>query len=447
MNIFTLTGSILVDSAQAEKSISKTGDQAESLGTKLGEGMKTAAKWAAGITAAATAVGGAMIAAAKDTAQELDVIDKASQRMRMSAESYQELAYQAGLAGVEMSTLEKAAKRLEGTDLSMDDAIAQIYELQTAEERSAKAAELFGDSIAYTLTPMLNASKDDMAAMAEEAHNLGLVIDGDAVTAGANLGDMFAKVEQSLNMLKTNLMTEMMPYIEEILNWVLDNIPMIQDTVGSVMDAVWPLVKTVLDLIMKALPPLLDAVKSFLDWIMPYLSPVLDAVAGVVEGVFKLLDGDVEGFADSVVNLLTALGESLFGIGKDIFTSLWNGFKDIWGSISSWVGEKVSWLTEKLAFWRNGSSEMSSTDGSHAAGLPVVPYDGYVAELHRGESVINAGMVTTMMDMMNKLASRPSQPAGPFEFVLQVDGNAIARATFDANNNETIRKGGSLVAV
>ena len=448
MNIFTLTGSILVDSAQAEKSISKTGDDAEGLGKKLSEGIKTAGKWAAGVTAAAAAVGGAMLAAAKDTSEQIDAVDKASQRMGIAAESYQELAYAAELSGVEMSTLEKAAKKLEGTDLSMDDALAQIYELGSAEERAAKAAELFGNSVAYQMTPMLNASAEEMASMKEEAHDLGLVMSNDTVAAGAEMNDMFTKVEKSIEALKNNLVTDMMPYVMDILQWVIDNMPMIQEAVSSVMDAVWPIVKNVLDLIMKALPPLLDAVKSLLDWIMPYLKPVLEGVAGLVEGMFKLLDGDVEGFAESVKDVLVALGEALFGIGKDIFTSLWDGIKNVWESISSWVSEKVSWLTDKLAFWRKGSGEMQAQpDGSHAAGLPVVPYDGYVAELHRGESIMNAGMVSTMMDMMSKLASKPAQAAGPFTFVMEVDGSAIARATFDANQNETTRKGGSLVLV
>lgn len=426
MNIFTLTGSILVDSAQAEKSISKTGEDAEGLGAKLSEGIKTAGKWAAGITAAAAAVGGAMLAAAKDTSEQIDVIDKASQRMGIAAESYQELAYAAGLSGVEMSTLEKAAKKLEGTDLGMDDALAQIYELETAEERAAKAAELFGDTVAYQMAPMLNASAEDMAAMKDEAHALGLVLDGDTVAAGASMNDMFSKVEQSISMLKTNLLTDLMPYVMDILQWVLDNMPVIQESVKKVTDAIWPLVKGVLDLIMKALPPLLEA----------------------VEGVIGLLDGDVQGFVDSMVNLFKELVPILFDLGKEIFTSLWDGIKTIWESLSSWVGEKVTWLADKLAFWRKGSGEMQAQpDGSHAAGLPVVPYDGYVAELHRGESIMNAGMVSTMMDMMSKLASKPAQAAGPFTFVMEVDGSAIARATFDANQNETTRKGGSLVLV
>jgi hypothetical protein len=36
-----------------------------------------------------------------------------------------------------------------------------------------------------------------------------------------------------------------------------------------------------------------------------------------------------------------------------------------------------------------GSSGIA-TDGSHAGGLPYVPFDGYVAELHRGERVLTA---------------------------------------------------------
>ena len=129
MEIFKLFGSILVDSSDAEKSISKTTDKAETLGSKLSNGIKTAAKWAAGVVAGATAVGTAMVAAAKSTAQEMDVIDKASIRMGIAAESYQELAYAANLSGVEMSTMEKAAKKLEGTDLNLDDALQQIMSI------------------------------------------------------------------------------------------------------------------------------------------------------------------------------------------------------------------------------------------------------------------------------------------------------------------------------
>ena len=53
MEIFRLVGSILVDSSEADKSIQKTGDNAKSLSSKLGDGLKKVGTAAAGIATAA----------------------------------------------------------------------------------------------------------------------------------------------------------------------------------------------------------------------------------------------------------------------------------------------------------------------------------------------------------------------------------------------------------
>lgn len=453
MNIFTLTGTILVDSAKAQESISKTGEQAEGLGSKLAGGIKTAAKWAAGVTAAAVAVGGAMVNAAKETSAAMDEIDKGSQRMKISTDAFQELSYAADLSGVSMSTLEKAAKKLEGTDLNFDEALEQIYSLETAEERAAAAAELFGESVAYQMTPMLNASAEDMAAMRQEAHDLGLVMGEEAVKNGAAMNDMFAKVDGAIKSLKNSLVSDFMPYVMEILQWVIDNMPQIQETVKSVMDAVWPIVKSVLDLIMQALPPLMNAIKSFLDWIMPYLKPIIDKISGVVEGVIALINGDVEGFVNSVTNFLSTLIDSLLGIGEDIFNSLWQGFKNVWENIKTWVSDKVSWMSDKLAFWRSSADEMRTEHrGSHAAGLPVVPYDGYVAELHRGETVMNAGAVSELTEAIKKLGRNQGGTPQPVSVQLNLDSVTLARLLVDPlkkaqqfNGGNYISMGGSAV--
>lgn len=78
--------------------------------------------------------------------------------------------------------------------------------------------------------------------------------------------------------------------------------------------------------------------------------------------------------------------------GKKIFNAVWDGIKGVWDNISGWVSDKVSWLTDKLNFWREGKEEMSDTetDGSKRVGFKEVPYDGYVAELHKGEMVLTA---------------------------------------------------------
>ena len=391
MEIFKLVGSVMVDTADADKSISKTTNQAEGLGNKLSAGVKTAAKWAAGVVAGAVAVGTAMVKAAKSTAEQMDVIDKGAQRMKVSTDSYQELAHAAELCGVNMSTMERAAKSLEGTDMNLDDALKEIYALGTAEERSAKAAELFGDKVAYDMTPMLNASAKEMAGMRDEAHALGLVMSEDAVKNGAAMNDMFGNIEASIAALKNDLMAEFMPYIMEILQWIMDSLPMIKETLKSVLDAVMPIVKPVLDAVMKLLPPIMNAIKKLLDWIMPYLEPLLSAVAEAVNAVLALLSGDLEGFIGGITRYLQGVNDTFKKIGSDIIQALWDGMKQLWSGISNWFNEKIQWLKEKLGIVKKSANEAkgAASGTSSAAGLPYVPYDNYPALLHRGETVIN----------------------------------------------------------
>ena len=89
IELFKLVGSIMVNSDEANKSISKTEKNAEGVGNKLKSGIKTAAKWGAGVAVAAgTAITG-MTKMAKSTAAHADEIDKMSQKLGMSKEGYQ----------------------------------------------------------------------------------------------------------------------------------------------------------------------------------------------------------------------------------------------------------------------------------------------------------------------------------------------------------------------
>ena len=76
MEIFKLFGSILVDTDKADESISKTDNKAKGFISRLGNGIATAAKWGAGIVAAAgsaaIAVGTVAVNAADDYQKALN---------------------------------------------------------------------------------------------------------------------------------------------------------------------------------------------------------------------------------------------------------------------------------------------------------------------------------------------------------------------------------------
>ena len=123
IELFKLVGSIFIDNEKANESLQKTDKKASTFGETLGKVGKGAAQFATIAGGAMLAVSGAAVSLANNVSETADEIDKASIRMNIDAESYQELAYAAGQCGVEMSTLEKAAKKLEGTDLNFEDAI------------------------------------------------------------------------------------------------------------------------------------------------------------------------------------------------------------------------------------------------------------------------------------------------------------------------------------
>ena len=74
---------------------------------------------------------------------------------------------------------------------------------------------------------------------------------------------------------------------------------------------------------------------------------------------------------------------------------------DAWGKVTDAVIKAYEWMTKPLPINDKPKKEIPSDyqalldsykiDGSHAEGLYRVPYDGYVAELHRGERVLTSG--------------------------------------------------------
>lgn len=157
---------------------------------------------------------------------------------------------------------------------------------------------------------------------------------------------------------------------------------------------------------MKAAEEGLTIAQALLNIVMKANPFVLVAtlVAGLVAAIITLWNTN-EDFKNAVINIwnsiktktmkiiggivkgITEFGTNFYNAGKEMFNSVWEGMKGVWNDIYSWVSEKVNWLIDKLAFWRSGSKEIN---GSHRVGLREVPFDGYTAELHRGEMVLTA---------------------------------------------------------
>lgn len=334
MEIFKLFGSVLVDTAEAEKSISKTDEKAEGLGKKLQNGSATAKKWAIGLGAAAASVGAAMLKTAKDTAAHADEIDKMSQKLGLSREAYQEWDYVLSQAGVDIGSMEtgmktltnqlddakngseKAQKRFEALGLSLEDlqsmsredifeaTITGFQNMEDSTERAALANDLFGKS-GQNLTALFNESAESTQALIEKTHELGLVMSDEAVSAGVDMTDAMDTAKRSFESIFAEIGSQLMPVFNELLGWIIEHMPQIKKMVGDVVAFIQSGIKE-LEPIIKAMGPVVEKVFGVIGYAWEnYLKPIF-------MGIIEFLDGVFSGNWEKIFSGLGTIVENIF---------------------------------------------------------------------------------------------------------------------------------------
>lgn len=512
IEIFKLFGSIFVDSAAAQESISKTEQKAEGLTGKLGSGIKTAAKWGTAIVGAATVVGAGMMAMANKTAEATDHIDKMSQKIGISREAYQELDFVTSQCGGSVDNLKNGMKTLTNqmqmasqgskTATSAFDALGLSWEdgngklkdqetmmweaftaLQNVEDQTQKAAlatDLFGKA-GTDLMPMLNGATGSIEEMRQKAHELGLVLSDDTIDAGVKFTDTMDQLKRSFSTIGVEIGGAFLPLLQQVAEGVINAMPTIKEVIGEVVDFIKSTMESAAEFWAENGETIKTIVSAAWTVIKEIITTVMKVIQSVVEVVTAVIEGDWEKFWQAIHKILMAQGELFFNAGKAILTFLWDGLKEVWNSICDWVEEKVKWIADKLMFWRDSKDEMSNDDDdddspkkpkptptptqnvpqsshsksvaaakarhSHAAGLPYVPYDGYQAELHRGETVLNANDTKSFIaDIINAMSVLKGGTGGDngeinLHLTIQLGDTTIEEQIYQSYNNAARRHG------
>lgn len=101
----------------------------------------------------------------------------------------------------------------------------------------------------------------------------------------------------------------------------------------------------------------------------------------------------------TIASFFEELPGKMLAVGKNMVDSIWDGIQSVWNSftakVEGIVDSFMSGLSGKSSKALSGIGKSASIGGSlvagsHASGLNYVPFDGYIAELHRGEMVVPA---------------------------------------------------------
>lgn len=374
--IFRLFGSILLDTSETDKSLAKTEKSGKNLASTLASGAKTVVAAGAAIGAAATAAGAAIYGIAKDAAGTTDEIDKMSQKIGISREEYQELAFVCSQSGTDVNKLQGGMKTLtnsidgavnggktatamfdklgisvknaDGSVRSqeevLNDAVRALQGMEDGAEKAALATDLFGKA-GTELMPLLNSEAGSFDEMRQQAHDLGLVLSDEAVDAGVHLTDTIDQCERSFKSIVTQIGVAVMPLVQSAAEWVLENMPLIQSVLGAVFEFFGNVISSVVEYI--------TTLKSAAaDWLADHQGTI-DAVLSGLSGLWQF----VQTIFSALMTAAGALGDWLGAWADENLGDIVQTVTAAVNSIISFVSAFASWAS---AFWQaHGQTIMS----------------------------------------------------------------------------------------
>lgn len=356
-NIFSLYGSIFIDNEKANKSIDETTEKGKKSSSSFVEGLgnvvKTGAKMATAVVGATTAAVTGLTAMATKTADTADTFDKASLRTGLQVEELQRLNYAAGQSGVEMSALEKSAKKLndrlgevsEGNKTSVemfdklgvavkdsngnmrsstevyDEVLMKLADMGNSAEATAIGTDLFGK--AFTdMKPLLAAGSEGIEELKNRADELGIVMSEDAVSAGVKFGDTMSDIKQSLGGAFNNIMSALIPALQQVADMIINNMPLIQSIIGQLAPVLTQMLQAILPPFMQLAQSLLPIIIDLINKLLPPISQIIQAILPIIIQLIEMLLPPIIQIVDMILPLLISLIEPLLPLLQPILNLL-----------------------------------------------------------------------------------------------------------------------------
>lgn len=338
--------------ADSGKEMGNLGDIVNGLTSKLGiqlpDGMKSSMNAMGSLDASSLALAGtfaavaaaivkvekAMISMTKESASFADNIITLSMQTGQTTDQLQEFSYATELIDVSVDTLQGSLRKLtnnmqdtmNGTgnakasfealgvsvtnaDGSMRSANDVFYEtidalgkVKNETERDAMSMDIFGRS-AQDLNPLIIQGSDTLKAYADEAHNVGYVLDEEALSALGAVDDAYQRLQKTQEGVKNQLAAEFAPYLEEFYGDATQGVKDlgkaikdsgIVDAFGMLLETVGDILNPMSDLSNNRVPALTNALRPLAE-VMALIADTADFFAGLFTLDFKKM-GNALGF-------------------------------------------------------------------------------------------------------------------------------------------------------
>lgn len=326
---------------------------------------------------AAKKLGKYITGAIGESAEYADEILTMSKKYNMSTESLQEFAYMSELVDTDLGTItgsitkltkqmgaaadgnEAAAEKFaeleidiynaDGTLKSADtvflEAIDALGQMESGVERDNVAMELFGKS-AQELNPLIETGSAGIAAYAQEAHDMGAVLDEEALGSLGEMDDSMQRVDQATTALKNTIGVALAPVITQIAEGIANLSKWFQSLDTDTQQTI-------------------VMIAGLAAAIVPAIA-IVTKIIGVVQGlstVFSALSMGPAALVVAAIAAIIAIGVTLYKHWDEIKEwagKLWDGIKETFGKIKDGIVKAWNSVKEKTKeAWNNISSAVS----------------------------------------------------------------------------------------
>ena len=231
--------------------------------------------------------------------------------------------------------------------------------------------------------------------------------------ADALIGNLPLLIEAAIQIivsLAEGLAESLPELIPAAVDAIITIVETLIDNVYMLVDAAIEIIIALADGLITALPRLIEKAPEI---VISLLGALIENAPKILAAGIELIDKLIEGIWSVIVSVVKAaadvvgkIGEGIKGAfnsvvqwGKDIIDKLLEGLRAAWQSVVTWFNGVWDSLFGNRTANVTVNKKVTGTDGSHASGLDFVPFDGYVAELHKGEMVVPASLADSLRNI------------------------------------------------
>lgn len=344
------TGEEAEDSGEAMEAFGEAAEKAGEMAVAAFEAVvAAAAAVGAAIVGAMAAAGSALVNATVDTAHLADELLTMSSTTGLATDTLQELNYASELLDVDTQTVTGSMTKLLRTMSSADsgssaalesfealgisiydmdgnlrstedvfwDAIDALGQFDNETERDAASMDLFGKS-ARELNPLIEAGSEAFAELADEAHEVGYVMNGETLDAFGALDDNMVRMENTAQAVEQSFGQVLLPLLTDMSGDVVDLMGDFSGALAGAGGDVDKMASIIQDFAPRAVkiveqyfPEIIKVVESVFSALLPVIIEVAPQLIELIGTLIEELATAISQNSDSFISAFTTLFQSL----------------------------------------------------------------------------------------------------------------------------------------